>query len=168
VLLENGDSGGIAVTVVFTAEDSNVSIGRHQYLHGSGSIVRIVSEADERLRTLAAASSGLRLLVLHGSRARGDAHALSDWDFAYEADAGFDVDGLLAGLSERLDADRVDLVDLDRAGALLRYRVARDGVLIFEREAGRFSRFRLQAIDTWCDLAPILEPAYARALDALR
>jgi predicted nucleotidyltransferase len=119
------------------------------------------------LRTLAAAAAGLRLLVLYGSRARGDAHAHSDWDFAYEGDAGLDVDALLAELVKRLDVDRVDLVDLGRAGALLRYRVARDGELIFERQAGRFGRFRLEAIDTWCDLAPVLEPAYARALDAL-
>jgi hypothetical protein len=51
--------------------------------------------------------------------------------------------------------------DLDRAGALLRYRVARDGAPIQERPAGRFDRFRIAAIDTWCDLAPVLEPAYA-------
>jgi hypothetical protein len=38
-------------------------------------------------------------LILYGSRARGTAHAASDWDFAYEADAAFDPDGLLAGLA---------------------------------------------------------------------
>lgn len=32
---------------------------------------------------LAATMPGLGLLVLHGSRARGDAHQRSDWDFAY-------------------------------------------------------------------------------------
>lgn len=42
----------------------------------------------------------LRLLVLHGSRARGDHHAHSDWDFAYQAAPGFDVDGLLTSLVE--------------------------------------------------------------------
>ena len=64
-------------------------------------------------------------------------------------------------------ADHIDLADLGRAGALLRYRVARDGVVVFERERGRFERFWLEAVDTWCDLAPVLEPAYARRLAAL-
>jgi predicted nucleotidyltransferase len=111
---------------------------------------------------------GLLLFILYGSRARGTAHAASDWDFAYEADTPFDSDGLLAGLAEHLHADRLDLVDLDRAGALLRYRVARDAVLVSARDAGRFQRFWLASVDTWCDLAPVLEPAYASVLDRLR
>lgn len=116
---------------------------------------------------MAAACPGLKMLVLHGSRARGDAHSLSDWDFAYEAGTDFDPDDLLARLATHLNADRIDLADLEHAGALLRYRVARDGVVVFERNPGRFERFWLEAVDTWCDLAPVLEPAYARVLDAL-
>ena len=108
------------------------------------------------------------MLVLHGSRGRGDAHAASDWDFGYDADAGFDPDGFLAVLADALKSDRIDLVDLNRAGALLRHRVARDGVVLFEREPGSFMRYWLGAVDTWCDLAPVLEPLYAEALDRLR
>ena len=74
---------------------------------------------------------------------------------------------LLAVLADSLRADRIDLVDLNRAGALLRHRVARDGVVLFERAPGRFDRFWLNAVDTWCDLAPILEPLYARVLETL-
>lgn len=119
------------------------------------------------LERVAAATPGLHLLVLHGSRARGDAHARSDWDLAYQASPAFDVDALLAALADCLKADWIDLVDLDRAGALLRHRVASDGVVLFERESGRFDRFRLDAVHTWCDLAPVLEPLYARVLDTL-
>lgn len=124
-------------------------------------------QADEALRTIAATVPGLRLLVLHGSRARGDAHAGSDWDFAYRATAGFDPDALLARLADHLKADRIDLADVDRAGALLRFRVARDGVVIFEDKVGEFERFWLTAVDTWCDMAPVLEPAYERVLDRI-
>lgn len=119
----------------------------------------------ETLERVASATPGLQLLLLHGSRARIDAHAHSDWDFAYEADAGFDPDALLAAFADALHADRIDLVDLDRAGTLLRHRVARDGVLLFERAPGHFDRFWLNAVDTWCDLAPVLEPLYARVLE---
>lgn len=127
----------------------------------------MAEHSDAGLKAIAAESPGLGLLVLHGSRARSDAHEQSDWDFAYEADASFDPDHLLGRLSEYLQADRIDLVDLSRVGALLRYRVARDGVVIFESNRGRFERFWLEAVDTWCDLAPVLEPAYARVLESL-
>jgi len=118
----------------------------------------------EALARLSAGTPGLQLFVLHGSRAGGDAHDGSDWDFAYEADIGCDPDDLLASLADLLKADRIDLVDLGRAGALVRQRVARDGVLIFERTPGRFVRFRLDAILTWCDLEPVLTPLHEQVL----
>ena len=121
------------------------------------------------LRACASGAPGLALLLLHGSRARGDARADSDWDFAFLADdpAAFDPDSLLAAIAEAVGADRVDLADLSSASALLRYRSARDGVVVFERESGRFQRFWLEAVDTWCDLAPILMPVYEHTLEAL-
>jgi predicted nucleotidyltransferase len=81
---------------------------------------------------------GLWLAAVFGSRARGDATAASDWDVAYLADERLDRDALLADLVNALDTDRVDLVDLDRAGGLLRFRVARDGRVVFEAHANEF------------------------------
>lgn len=109
------------------------------------------------------------MLLLHGSRARGDARADSDWDFGFLADdrAVFDPDDLLAQIAEALGADHIDLADLSSSSALLAYRAARDGVVVFEREAGRFQRFWLHAVDTWCDLAPILMPLYEHTLESL-
>lgn len=109
-------------------------------------------------------SRGLRLLVLHGSRARGTAHGLSDWDFAYLADSDFDPDALLGRLSEELASDSIDLADLSRASGLLRFKAASDGFLLFEREPGLFDRFRLDAITAWCDMEPILSRAYEAQL----
>ena len=122
---------------------------------------------DDGLCDIAGREPGLLLLVLHGSRGRGDAHERSDWDFAYQAGPGLDADALLSALGEHVGADRVDLADLDRAGALLRFRVARDGVVVFERVPGTYEGFQLSAIDVCCDLAPVLEPAYARTLASL-
>jgi hypothetical protein len=121
-------------------------------------------EAHRALARVGPTIQVLQLFVLHGSLALGDADALSDWDLAYDADATLDPDALLAAVADRLNADRIDLVDLGRAGALLRHRVARDGVAFFEASPGRFEQFRLDAIATWCDMAPVLEPLYARVL----
>jgi predicted nucleotidyltransferase len=138
---------------------------------GSGTISRMTTMSADVLasvRVVAARTPGLSLLVLHGSRARGDARPDSDWDVAYLADdASFDPDGLLASLVERLETDRVDLADLARAGALFRHRVAGDGVVIFEHTPGTFDHFWLDAVHTWCDLEPVLTPAYEHLLQAL-
>jgi predicted nucleotidyltransferase len=107
---------------------------------------------------------GLRLLVLHGSRARGQHRPDSDWDFAYLAERRFDPDSLIASLSHEL-GDRIDLADLSRASALLRFKAAAEGVVVFESSTGEFDRFRLAAIQTWCDMEPVLNRAYNATLE---
>jgi predicted nucleotidyltransferase len=111
---------------------------------------------------------GLKLLVLHGSRARGTSHERSDWDFAYLGDAALDPDGLLATLNESLGTDAVDLADLAEGSALLRFRAARDGIVVHEAAPGTFDTFRLDAIHTWCDMEPVLTPLYDKVLEDLK
>lgn len=102
-------------------------------------------------------------LALHGSRARGEAHVRSDWDLAYEAvDRPVDPLALRADVVDALGTDRVDVSDARPASALFRFRVARDGILIAERAPGRWSAFRDLAARTWCDLEPVLRPAFER------
>jgi predicted nucleotidyltransferase len=47
----------------------------------------------ERLADVASRASGLDLLIVFGSRARGDGHAHSDWDSGYLATPGADLEG---------------------------------------------------------------------------
>jgi predicted nucleotidyltransferase len=129
--------------------------------------IRMDEALSERLQTLASSCSGLDLLILFGSRSRGDAGPSSDWDFAFLGERGMDVDRLLGQLVRLLGTERVDLVDLSRAGGLLRFRVARDGATLFERSPGIFSRFWLDAVSFWCDAAPALSASYERLLRAL-
>lgn len=105
--------------------------------------------------------------MVFGSRARGDAVASSDWDVGVLADPGYDADALLARLTVRLAADRIDLVDLARASGQLRYRVAQDGRLIFARAPDEWSRFWTDAVSFWCDAGPVLRRAYAGLLQEL-
>jgi predicted nucleotidyltransferase len=120
-----------------------------------------------RLTAVAAAAPGLELLVLHGSRARGEAHSASDWDFAYLGDASFDPATLVARLVAAVGSERVDLADLSRASGLLRYRCARDGMIVHERDAGAFERFQLRAIAYWLDMAPVVRAELDARLDGL-
>lgn len=120
-----------------------------------------------RLATVGASSPGLVLLVLHGSRARGDAHRDSDWDFAYLGDADFDPAALVARLVAAVGSERVDLADLGRSSGLLRYRCARDGVIVHEREPGAFERFQLRAVAFWLDMAPVIRDELDARLERL-
>ena len=116
----------------------------------------IVDAAAETART----TQGLKLFPSLRSRARGDASSLSDWDFGYLADDGMDLSALLDRLVAVVGTDRMDLVDLQRAGGLLRYRAARDGHTVFEAAPGLADRFRLEAADFWCDGISVLRRGY--------
>lgn len=120
-----------------------------------------------RIRDAASEHPALDLLVLHGSRARGDAHARSDWDFGYRARERFSPDDLIVQLARILGADEVDLVDLDRAGGLLRFRAARDGIPLFDATGDSFHDFAVEAASFWCDMGPILSRAYESVLQRL-
>ena len=113
---------------------------------------------------VAARHAALELLLLFGSRARGRAREGSDWDFGYLSRPGLDVDQLLADLVTVTRSDRVDLVDLGRAGGQLRLRAARDGVPLFEGRPGAFGSFAYEAASFWCDVEPVLREAYERLL----
>lgn len=109
----------------------------------------------------------LKMLVLFGSRARGDTHAKSDWDFAalyneemrqaYIQDntwAWFQVPHLLSeffGISEV----KIDVVELDKSSQLIAHFVARDGKLLYEKEAGAFEAFRQKALKSDLEIKEI-------------
>ncbi len=118
------------------------------------------------------AIAGVGVLALHGSRARGDAAAGSDWDLAHLADdregaTAPDPVALLVALTRVLGTDDVDLVDLASASALLRFRAARDGVLLLEARPEAFLDFRLEAVRFWCDAGPVIRAAQADVMASL-
>lgn len=121
----------------------------------------------QKLRLLAERTATLDLLVLFGSRARSDEHAGSDFDLAYLARTDFDALAFLGQAVRALGTERVDLVDLERADGLIRYRVARDGQVIFERGAGTFRAFQLRAAEFWCDTERVLRIAYRSAIERM-
>lgn len=116
----------------------------------------------------AAREASVSLLVLFGSRARGQVHAHSDWDFGYLADDHGDIDLLRTRLAQALTSDAIDLVNLARGSALLRRQVGAEGQAMFEREPDLFLRFREETARFWCDVEPVLSPAYARILEEAR
>lgn len=125
------------------------------------------AEVLDELRRASAGHSGLRLLVLHGSRSRGDEHDGSDWDFGYLADDAFDPAALMDDLGCQLETDALDLADLARASALLRFRAARDGRCVYQRDPQAHLRFVHEATQFWCDAEVVIRRAQADVLAEL-
>lgn len=68
-----------------------------------------------------------------------------------QCDGPADLDALYLALAPRLGTDRLDLIDLRRAGPLLAMAVARTGRPLFERESGAFREFQSLASRRYCD-----------------
>ena len=118
-------------------------------------------------------SSGppLRLAVLFGSRARGDAlHSGSDLDLAIEpVDPSLSLGdelGLQAALARAVGCE-VDLVRLDKASPLMRRQVARSGRPVLPGTEPAFRRFQARAALEYADIAPLLTVAARRFRRAL-
>ena len=80
---------------------------------------------------------------------------------------GFDPDALLLELVTRLDTDRVDLVDLERAGRIP-VPGGRRRAMLHENQTGGFEKFWLEAVHFWCDAGPLIRDGYAHVLARLR
>jgi predicted nucleotidyltransferase len=105
----------------------------------------------ERLADLPKAAPGLQLLVLFGSAVTGRARSRSDVDLGVQCDGPADLDALYLDIAPRLRTDRLDLIDIRRAGPLLAFEIARTGRLLFERDPGAFRRFQSLASRRYCD-----------------
>jgi len=123
-------------------------------------------EVIARLRHVVAGRS-LRLAALFGSGARDALRADSDLDVGYvplEAAMTLGEELALQAVLEQATGRSVDLVRLDRASTLLRWRAAREGVPLFTLGPHDWPRFVAQAGIEHGDFAP----TYARAAERLR
>jgi len=114
-----------------------------------------LAEWRPHIDRLSARWPDLKLVVVFGSVARGATRPDSDIDvgvlgggFWEQLDVGTEVGGLAAREPQ--------VVDLMTASDRLRFEVARDGILLYEREPGSWARFQAEATLRYFDLAPII------------
>ena len=62
----------------------------------------------------------------------------------------------------------IDLVDLRSAEPILRYEIAKDGKLLYEREEGLFERYRLFYIKRFYELRPLIEEELNRISNSIK
>jgi predicted nucleotidyltransferase len=112
----------------------------------------------------------LSLLVLFGSRAKGQATQQSDWDLAFLADSvptnAWGEPSFLGTLAEvlQIPRDRLDWVDLARCSPLLAHGIAREGKVLYQSDPFQFQRFQVKAWKQYADTAKFrqLQEAYVR------
>ncbi len=109
----------------------------------------------------------VRLAVLFGSVARGEAGAASDLDVGVTGPNASELSSLALRL-DRATGCSVDLVSLTDAPPLLRFEIARDGHLLVEREPHLWSDFKARAMVDWWDWAPLARRFHAAAIARLR
>lgn len=113
-------------------------------------------ELIERARSVLSGQEGLKFAFLYGSVARGRAGPLSDVDVGVFHDPPRrDLRRLHPSLTEALGTDRLDLVQLNGAGPLLRQRVLRDGLPILVDDPAALTRFRYLSQLDYLDTAPL-------------
>jgi len=111
----------------------------------------------------------IKLVILFGSHAAGEAGKRSDTDIAVLADHPLDLDdrgGIAEKMAKRLSVteDDIDIVDLWSASPLLQHEVAEKGKLL-EGDDYDFLRFRVLAWKRYQDTAKfrrVRERALAR------
>ena len=113
--------------------------------------ISTVSSMRESLADIGVEIPDCDLIVLFGSAASGRARPRSDVDVAVLNRGAADLDVLFLALAPKLKTDRLDLVDLRRAGPLLAFEVARSGLVLFERSPGVFRQFQSLASRRYAD-----------------
>jgi len=116
----------------------------------SQTVVLTIEDIRSRLEPLSH-DTGLQLIVLFGSLAKGRRSLRSDMDLAFLYDMPFDIVQLTNRVSQLLRSDAIDVVDLRTASPLLKYSAMRYGKALYERSPGIFSSFYSLAFRRYVD-----------------
>ena len=110
----------------------------------------------------------MRLAVVFGSAARDTLQPGSDLDIGVLVEPDSDATSPLDVVLSRATGRPVDLVRLDTAPPLLRFEIARDGVVLVERIPYTWTDFRARAMTDWWEWAPTARMLHAAAVSRLR
>lgn len=111
---------------------------------------------EDRLRQCVSSLPEVKLAVLFGSTARGQAGPRSDVDLGILLDP--DTPEVRSKVEPELwrATDRtIDLIFLDKAPPLLRFEIARDGVLLHQEQDHLWTDFKTRAMLDWWDWEPV-------------
>lgn len=109
----------------------------------------------------------LKLLLLFGSRARGDARKDSDTDIAFMSGRKLDFNQkaeLMMNLLPVVKAEetKIDVVDTKTAHPLLLYLIMQDAKILYAEDMMFFYNLQAAAFKKYIEIKPIYEEMYRR------
>jgi predicted nucleotidyltransferase len=109
----------------------------------------------------------LRFAYVFGSAARGELGSHSDYDVAVDAGRALDVTEILrlSGRLESVVGRKVDLVDLNSAGPVLKMQILQNGQLNSRRDRRALAEFQMYTpsqYEDWKHLSKPLDEALIR------
>jgi uncharacterized protein (DUF433 family) len=121
----------------------------------------------------------LTLLVLFGSRARGDAGSQSDWDFAFLCNeeqrqhyekGGWDAYRMWSILQNAYDLpdEQIDIVDMKDCSELMAHYIAKEGKVIYASSPELFEDFQKKFLISDESLKAMRREQRERTLNTLR
>lgn len=124
---------------------------------------------EDRLRQSISSLPEVKLAVLFGSTARGQAEPRSDVDLGVLLDPNTrEVRSKVESELWRATGRTVDLIFLEKAPPLLRFEIARDGVLLYQEEGHLWTDFKTKAMLDWWDWEPIAKRIEEALIQRLR
>jgi len=111
-----------------------------------------ISDSQKKDIAFVARKYALRLLVLFGSQARGEAHKESDIDIAYSAAKAMDMteeNRMALELGSIFGTSKLDFVNLLNSNPLLLKRIVSEGIVLYEAEESFFNNLYLYAMNVY-------------------
>ena len=119
--------------------------------------MRTMSSLDETILRAVESIPGISVLVLFGSRARGDHRPDSDLDVAVLPESGDPkarrhlLSAIAVALADLAPDGRVDVVFLDQADDVIRMRVLEHGRVLINREPEAWKELKVQTMREYGD-----------------
>lgn len=113
----------------------------------------------------------IELLVYFGSFQTEYYNKESDIDIAFLTAGTIKIDDQISLLEDLIRFHRkseIDLIDLRRADPVLRYEVALNGKVLYEKEEGLFERYSLFYIKRLYELKPVIEDELKKIGSAIK
>ena len=110
---------------------------------------------------------GFSLVVLFGSQATGKTHKKSDVDIAFLSDIKmglYDIAKMQTEFEQVLKIGKIELVDLRNSPPLLLKEIAKNSILLYEKDALALARFKIYAFKRYVESKKLLT-LRAAALD---
>ena len=128
-----------------------------------------IKEKLKKVAPILAKKYKLDFIIIFGSYARGKIRQNSDIDIGFMGKIDFQEELNLAGVvSDLLQTNHLDLVNLNRASPFLGNLASREALLVYEKQKGIFADFRTYVFKRSVETKPLRDLNFNRTLNYIK